>query len=100
LSFKREIKRQVRLLDVREWHDSSNEAPASDGFSARVHYHGLKPFYGPKSYLKKGDRKSSLFKFYLRLGNFGLNARIHHGPPTAVTTFLNLASFVLQTYQK
>jgi hypothetical protein len=46
LSFKRKIKRQVRVLDVgvREWHDSLNEggAPASDGFFARVHYNGLK----------------------------------------------------------
>jgi hypothetical protein len=83
----------VRLLDVREWHDLLNKAPANDGFSARVHYHGLKPFYGPETYLNRGDRKSSLFKFYLRSGNFGLNARIHHGPPNAVTTFLKSCKF-------
>jgi hypothetical protein len=58
-------------------------------FTSRLehaHYHAIKPAYGAESYLNQGDRKSALFKFYLRSGNFGLNARIHHGPRTPATS--------------
>jgi hypothetical protein len=92
-AFKREAKRHVRLLDIDEWH-ASLQRPSTlvpgDGtfvhFSARAHYHAMKAAYGAESYLNQGDRKSALFKFYLRSGNFGLDARIHHGPPTPATS--------------
>jgi hypothetical protein len=83
-AFKRVAKRQVRLLDIQEWHASL--ARPSD-YPAESHaqipacelYRFVKPCYGRELYLGQDDRKSSLFKFYLRSGNFGLNAQIHHG---------------------
>jgi hypothetical protein len=83
-AFKREIKKQIRLLDRKEWHASLSShaltAPgATVGFLAKAHYSSIKTTYGRESSLLKGDRKSSLYKFYLRSGNFGLNARLHHG---------------------
>jgi hypothetical protein len=88
-AFKKEIKRRVRLRDESEWHASlAQPRPANlpaASFSARAHYHGIKPVYGREKYLNQDDRRSSLFKFYLRSGNFGLNARTQHGPPDAIT---------------
>jgi hypothetical protein len=82
--FQREIKKQIRLLDLKEWHASLSShalsAPgATVGFSAKAHYSSIKTTYGRESSLLQGDRRSSLYKFYLRSGNFGLNARLHHG---------------------
>ena len=83
LAFKREAKRQVRLLDIQEWHQSLVERPADEtdhvGSLPRTLYRQVKPVYGAESYLGQGDRKSTLLKFYLRSGNFGLNHRTEHG---------------------
>jgi hypothetical protein len=81
-AFKREIKKSVRLLDMQEWRTTLSEsvATASDvSFCARAHYFRIKLLYGREPYLDRGDRKSSLFKFHLRSGNFGLYARTQHG---------------------
>jgi hypothetical protein len=88
-AYKREIKRCLRLLDVQEWHHSLLRAFSPPGtmvgFSAKAHYRLVKLVYGRESYLFRGDRKSSMFKFYLRSGNFGLRARTQHGPENAET---------------
>jgi hypothetical protein len=86
-SFKREVKRRVRLLDCQEWQESLSltESLSQSGFSAREHYQSIKPVYGSELYLSQGDRRSALFKFYLRSGNFGLNARMFHGPQDELT---------------
>jgi hypothetical protein len=86
-AFKRVTKRRVRLLDIQEWHASlacAFDSPAESHaqMPARELYRSVKPCYGRELYLGQDDRKSSLLKFYLRSGNFGLNARIHHGIPS------------------
>jgi hypothetical protein len=80
-SFKQEVKRRVRVLDCQEWQESLSltESLSQSGYSARKHYQSIMPMYGPELYLSQGNRQSALFKFYLRSGNFGLNAQMFHG---------------------
>jgi hypothetical protein len=69
------------MLDCQEWQQSLSltESLSQSGFSARKHYQSIKPWYGSDfTYRRAIDDRSALFKFYLRSGNFGLNARIFH----------------------
>jgi hypothetical protein len=80
LAFKRAIKTHVSKLDLLEWKVALNEPPiVQTGLSAREHYKRLKELKTREPYLYTGDRKSALFKFYLRSRTFGLNARTQHG---------------------
>jgi hypothetical protein len=75
------VKKCIYRLDEVEWRETLDAAPArpsASGFSARAHYQSFKTSYGAESYLSRGDRKSAMFRIYLRAGNFGLNARIVH----------------------
>jgi hypothetical protein len=86
LAFKRAIKTHVSKLDQLEWEVALNEPPiAQTGLSAREHYKRLKESKTREPYLYTGDRKSALFKFYLRSRTFGLNARTQHGDPGPLT---------------
>jgi hypothetical protein len=83
-SLKKIVKKCIYRLDEVEWRETLDAAPArpsASDFSARAHYQSFKTFYGAESYLSRGDRKSAMFKFHLRAGNFGLNARIVHDIP-------------------
>jgi hypothetical protein len=85
-AFQSTIKQHVLHLDVGEveWRRALDEAPTRPsalGFSARLHYLQFKTTYGAESYLLHDDRKSAMYKFYLRSGNFDLKARIVHDVP-------------------
>jgi hypothetical protein len=86
LAFKRAIKTHVSKLDQLEWKAALNEpAIAQTGLSAREHCKRLKESKIRERYLYTGDRKSTLFKFYLRSRTLGLNARTQHGDPGPLT---------------
>lgn len=85
-AFKRHIKQRIQDFDAREWLLAlSAPSEPQTGLSARQHYHRLKASKFVEPYLYTGDRKSALFKFYLRARNFGLNARTQHGLPGPAT---------------
>ena len=93
-AFKHMIHQCVRQLDEIEWlTDLSQLSPNQSGLSAREHYCRLKVCKAPEAYLYNEDRKSALFKFYLRARNFGLNARTQHGDPGPSTSARKACSF-------
>jgi hypothetical protein len=86
LAFKRTIKSHVSKLDQLERKAALNEpAIAQTELSAHKHYKRLKEQKSREPYLYTGDRKSALFKFYLRSRTFGLDAQIQHGDSGPLT---------------
>jgi hypothetical protein len=62
-----------------------------------VHHSSIKTTYGRESVftVEEGSHKSSLYKFYVRFDNCGLNARLHHDPDNDEAFLCRFCNFAL-----
>jgi hypothetical protein len=75
--WKKEIHSAVVNLDRRCWFDDLAHTDSGG------HYKLIKVRYGQEPYIFHHDSWSTVLKFYLRSGSFGLRSRIFHGDDAA-----------------